>query len=95
MRHTSFSASKWSLRSPGFSTLLTRPQSISARRFMFALPRLMFSCSITSSVLNGSVASSSSAWTWAIVRLMPQALPKAPQASMNFRRASGSCMGRR
>ncbi len=50
---------------------------------MLALPRLMLSCSITSSVLNGSWLMSSSACTCAMLRLMPQALPKAPQASMN------------
>jgi hypothetical protein len=59
---------------------------------MFALPRLMFSCSITSSVLSGSGLISSSACTWAMLRLMPHWLPNAPQAWMNLSLASWSSM---
>jgi len=44
--HISFSATKNSLRSPGFNSLNTKPQSIKARIFIFALPLDIFKASI-------------------------------------------------
>src|ERR1051325_1403034 len=86
--HMSFSAEKYSIRSPGLCTLLTRPQSMSARMFMLALPREILSSSMISSVLSGSGETINKAWSWAMVRLMPQLEPSVPQACMNFSFAS-------
>lgn len=65
---------------------------MSARRFILALPRLIFNCSITSSVLKGSGLMSNRACTCAMLRLMPHWLPNAPQAWMNLSLASCSSM---
>lgn len=88
----SFSAEKNSFLSPGNITLSTRPQLMSSRMFIFVLPRLMSSCSIISSCVSGSGLMRSSACICAIVRLMPQWVPKAPQLLMNCCLASGSFM---
>ena len=90
----SFSAVKYSLRSPGINTLSTSPQLISSRMFIFVLPRLMSSSCITSSCVTGSGLINSKAWICAMVRLMPQWVPKAPQLLMNCCLASVSFITR-
>src|SRR5437868_6371264 len=88
----SFSALKYSFLSPGNNTRSTRPQSTRSRVFMFTLPRLMFSSAIISSWVSGSGLISSNACICAMVRLMPQCVPKAPQLLMNCAFASESFM---
>jgi hypothetical protein len=50
---------------------------------MLAFPRLMFSRSITSSVLSGCAVMYSSACSSAMVRLIPHVCPISPQRRMN------------
>ncbi len=80
---TSDSAVKYSLRSPRLCTREITPQSCSARSDIEAFPREMCRRSITSSVHRSRPVMYSRAWTSAIVRLMPHALPICPHAAMN------------
>ncbi len=81
---TSFSASNRSRRSPMIWTRRTTPQVISSRRLVETFERLTSRSLLISSASSASGETKSSAWTWAMVRLIPQAWPISPQWSTNF-----------
>ena len=76
---TSLRASNRSRRSPMMWTRRTTPQVISSRRLVETFDRLTSSSRLISSASSASGETKRRAWTWAIVRLMPQACPISPQ----------------
>ncbi len=76
---TSFSASNRSRRSPMMWTRRTTPQVISSLRLVETFDRLTSSRWLISSASSASGETNKSAWTCAMVRLIPQAWPISPQ----------------
>ena len=60
-------------------TRRTTPQVISSRMLVETFDRLTPSSSLISPASSDSGEENNSAWTWAIVRLMPHAWPISPQ----------------